>query len=112
MPGAALLLPDALTLCGSAFGLRVRRHRLFASNVALPDPPPCDHAGQGHPVGVYGHGGAWDRSQHPGGGGIKVSRADAAEVLGIDWSTDQSRLSQAIPPAYTEWVGRQLIEAV
>jgi len=43
--GAAELMPGALMLCGSSFGLDVQRHRLFASNVALTGPP-CNHESQ------------------------------------------------------------------
>jgi DNA (cytosine-5)-methyltransferase 1 len=106
VPGAPMP-PGAVTLCGSSFGLRVRRHRLFASSVPL-TAPPCRHTEQGPVVGVYGHGGAWTRTA-PGGGGVKVAGAEAARALGIDWTADQSRLSQAIPPAYTEHLGRQLM---
>lgn len=98
---------DAVTLCGSSFGLRVRRHRLFASSVPL-TAPACRHAEQGQPVGVYGNGGAWKRTA-AGGGGVKVAGKDAADALGIDWTVDQTRLSQAIPPAYTEHLGAQLL---
>lgn len=97
---------DAVTLCGSAFGLRVRRHRLFASSVPLRGTT-CDHEAQGQPVGVYGNGGAWTRTA-AGGGGVKVAGPEAADALGIDWCTDQRYLSQAIPPTYTEYIGRQL----
>lgn len=98
-----------LLLCGSMFGLRVRRHRLFWSNVELTAPGPCRHAEQGQVVGVYGHGGAWTRTA-AGGGGVKVSGAEAADALGIDWTTWQPGLSQAIPPAYTRWIGSQLLD--
>ena len=106
VPGAPLL--DPVTYCGSSFGLAVRRHRLFESNVSLVAPP-CDHAGQPVVLGVYGTGGPDNRANRPGGGGRKVAGADAAAALGIDWTTDQRRLSQAIPPAYTEHLGRQLL---
>jgi len=106
VPGAPLL--DPVTYCGSSFGLAVRRHRLFESNVPLVAPP-CDHAGQPVVLGVYGTGGPDNRANRPGGGGRKVAGADAAAALGIDWTTDQRRLSQAIPPAYTEHLGRQLL---
>src|SRR5262249_48948625 len=94
---------DAVTLCGSAlaFGWGVRRRRLFAANVRVVGTV-CRPHEQGQPVGVYGNGGAWTRTA-PGGGGVKVAGADAADALGITWSFDQTRLSQAIPPAYTKW---------
>lgn len=110
--GAPLL--DPVVLCGSMFDLGLngrilKRHRLFESNVAIEVPP---DACQGKPaVGVYGTGGAWTRIA-PGGGGVKASGADAAKALGIDWTEYQPVLAQAIPPAYTEWIGRQLIEQI
>jgi DNA (cytosine-5)-methyltransferase 1 len=117
--GAPLL--DPARYCGSSFGLPVRRHRLFETNWPLVAPP-CNHAAQGEVVGVYGTGGAdvgWavrtgGRRTHrgPGRGGRKVAGAEAAAALGIDWTTDQRRLSQAIPPAYTEHIGRQLLALV
>lgn len=109
VPGAPMP-DDSVTLCGSSFALGVRRHRLFAASVPL-TAPDCRHAEQGQPVGVYGHGGAWKRKA-PGGGGVKVAGADAAVALGIDWTADQRVLSQAIPPAYTQHLGRQIMEAI
>jgi DNA (cytosine-5)-methyltransferase 1 len=106
VPGAPMP-DDAVTLCGSAFGLAVRRHRLFAASVPLVGSL-CQHSLQARVVGVYGDGGAWTRTA-PGGGGTKVVGADAAAALGIDWTTDQTRLSQAIPPAYAEWIGQQVM---
>lgn len=102
-----------LILCGSMFGLGVddailKRHRLFESNVPMPAPPPDACSGR-RVVGVYGTGGAWTRTA-PGGGGVKVSGPEAAAALGVDWTTSQDVLSQMIPPAYTEWIGRRVLE--
>lgn len=104
-------LVDPTVLCGSMFDLGLdhavlKRHRLFESNVPL-GPAPADACAGRPVVGVYGTGGGWTR-QAPGGGGTKVSGADAAAVLGISWTAHQPVLSQAIPPAYSEWVGTRL----
>jgi DNA (cytosine-5)-methyltransferase 1 len=90
-------------------GRILKRHRLFESNVGLTALPDACH---GKPaVGVYGTGGAWTRTA-PGGGGVKASGADAARAMGIDWTDYQPVLAQAIPPAYTEFIGAQLLERI
>jgi len=60
VPGSPLNNP--LTLCGSSFGLKVRRHRLFESNIVLSGLI-CNHKEQGKPVGIYGS----MRDEIPGG---------------------------------------------
>lgn len=103
--------PGGIVLCGSMFGLgticrdgqfrQLRRHRRFWSNVDISAPGPCRHA---YPsIGVHGGGPSHGR-------GFKASAPEAREVLGIDW-LPRDLLSQAIPPAYTSWLGRQLLEA-
>lgn len=105
--GAPMIEP--VVLCGSSFGLQVRRHRQFETNWPLIGLP-CNHASQPVVLGVYGTGGSDSgRAARGGGGGVKVSGKAAADALGIDWTVDQTRLSQAIPPAYTEHIGRQLM---
>jgi len=104
VPGAPLLNP--VTLCGSSFGLKVRRHRLFESNVQLTGLP-CDHKTQGRPVGVYGS----LRDDIPHGGKTASSIEEAREAMGIDWMLWKD-LVEAIPPAYTEHLGKQLITVV
>jgi DNA (cytosine-5)-methyltransferase 1 len=111
VPGAPM--PDgSIVLCGSSFGLDVRRHRLFASNVKL-TAPPCDHAAQ-----EAGRFRSLDWSRHTAGKrdavvGVHGSLQYAGELevrrraMGIDWLSNE-RLTQAIPPAYTEHLGRQL----
>lgn len=102
--GAAM---DGTVLCGSSFGLRVRRHRLFESNLLLLAPP-CDHQGQGRPVGVYGS----LSDDIPSGGRTARTLAEAGEAMGIDWMTRWDDMKEAIPPAYAEWIGSQLSAAL
>lgn len=102
VPGSPL--QDYVVLCGSSFGLKVRRHRLFETNWSLLVPP-CNHAGQGQPIGVYGEGSS--KSQ------VRGRKADnESEVLAVmemPWA-DRAGATQAIPPAYTEFIGTQLLE--
>ena len=110
VPGAPLI--DPVVLCGSMFGLgttcvdrvyrQVRRHRLFESSAALTAPAPCRHEGQ--PIGIYGMGG-----RQTTGGRYKGETSEARSALRIGWASRHG-LSQAIPPAYTEWLGVQLLE--
>ena len=104
----------ALRLCGSTFGLgaegcELRRHRLFLSNVLLFSEP-CRHRRGAPVIGVYGgharrraaaHGGRGSRDAWEGG-----HLGAASTALGIDWMT-LAELSEAIPPAFTEYLGAQ-----
>lgn len=111
--GAKHELRNPFRLCGSSFGLRVRRHRWFESNVLLMAPP-CDHAWQDADkrFELYDHG-RWYRSGivHVFGTGGGKGAEHWAEAMGIDW-TDRAHLAEAIPPAYTEHIGRQLLTAI
>jgi DNA (cytosine-5)-methyltransferase 1 len=97
-------------LCGTMFGLPIYRHRPFESNVPLPALPHGRHREvirRGRTLGSR----AWlgmrqmeergTHAGHQGGGGVR-------EAFGIDWMTTHE-LSQAIPPAYTEYIGAQLM---
>jgi hypothetical protein len=118
--------PD-LVLCGLSFGLPTLRHRAFEFHgpaAARPEQPAhVSHRGhltlgwrhkclrtlepsvcpkhqrwcRGTVYGVYGKGGG------------KPSVADAQRALGIDWMHDIDDLNEAIPPAYTEYIGRAFI---
>lgn len=109
VPGAPLI--DPLTLCGSMFDLRshrgyLRRHRLFeiGNTDELILVPPCAH--QGLAIGVYGHGSA-------GLLGQRMRTANAVEARVLMGTPEMARdgMSQAIPPAYTELLGRALLRA-
>ena len=105
--GAPLL--DPIRLCGSSFDLGVQRHRLFESNLPL-FAPPCRHAAMPKRFRVYDHG-KWYLSRtvpvYGLGGGKAMEHW--AEAMDIDWMTDE--LIEAIPPAYTEWIGRRMVAA-
>lgn len=98
--GAPLLNP--VQLCGSSFGLKVRRHRVFESNLTLTGSK-CDHKAQGRPVGVYGS----MRDNIPNGGRTAHSIEEAREAMGIDWLL-WGELVEAIPPAFTKYLGEQI----
>jgi DNA (cytosine-5)-methyltransferase 1 len=104
VPNAPLINP--VQMCGSAFGLKVRRHRLFESNVALKGTE-CHHKQQGKPIGIYGS----MRDEIPNGGHTAKTMAEANESMGIDWMI-WGELVESIPPAYTNYIGQQLLTPV
>lgn len=102
VPGAPLVNP--IVLCGEMFGLGVIRHRLFESSVQLTQPRHLPHRGRAS----YGHRPGPDTVYMTVSGHFSdLPRAKSA--MGIDWMA-RDELSQAIPPAYTEWVGRSVLQ--
>lgn len=104
---AAPLL-DPVVLCGTMFGLRVYRHRGFESDVALTAPP----AHEPHTVSTGSHRG-YSTIANGGGfitvGGNNFRRVEGAAAMAIDWPMTRRELAEAIPPAYTRWIGEQLM---
>jgi C-5 cytosine-specific DNA methylase len=98
-------------LCGSMFGLGVRRHRWFESNMPMLTPTFCRHDEQPNRYRLYDHG-KWYMSSvvHVFGTGGGKGREHWQEAMGIDWTNDTDELREAIPPAYTELIGHQLIQ--
>jgi len=109
--GAPLIQP--IQLCGSSFGLDVRRHRLFECSFATIMVPPCAH-GQQAPrrfktharfdkaqlspvVHIYGHGGGEGKA-------IDLWR----QAMQVPWMQTRREIREAIPPAYTRHIGEYL----
>jgi DNA (cytosine-5)-methyltransferase 1 len=100
--GAPLL--DPVTFCGSSFGLDIRRHRLFESNVPIVAPP-CNHKWQTPRFPQATNRANLRRTVEVGA--YRTAKL-APGAMGIDWM-ELGELSQAVPPAYTEFIGRQLL---
>lgn len=103
-------LNATVRLCGSSFDLvtdtaELRRHRYFETNWTVGFVPPCRHGLRERVIGVYGgHGRDRRRTVNT----QDFSTDDRRVAMGIDWMTG-AELSEAIPPAYTEWIGARLL---
>jgi DNA (cytosine-5)-methyltransferase 1 len=107
--GAPLIAP--LMLCGTMFGLKVRRHRLFEIEPPLLILTPDCQCRNGVMRGrLIGHrcGGkvAAGRTRPP-----SATEAQRRDAIGVPWMTGREA-RQAIPPAFTEFLGKQLRHAV
>lgn len=104
--GAARLLINPVKLCGSMFGLGVWRHRYFE---IWPEifimTPPCNHAER--PVLITGT----TRRAPQNGGRFEYSAAECRDASGLSWMT-RTEMDEAIPPAYTEFIGRHILAAL
>ena len=125
--GAPLIEP--ITLCGSMFGLQtkygsqLRRHRLFEASFPISQLE-CNH-NDGSCIGVYGGGQHPDRQKIPAtigvygnaGGSSKrdgimgFKTQDRRDAMGIQWMTGKE-LSQAIPPAYAEYIAEEFLKCL
>jgi DNA (cytosine-5)-methyltransferase 1 len=90
-------LKHPVRLCGSQFGIPVQSHRYFEmpwwADWSLQ--PPCRHSDLDHP---RDHGG-------------KFPESEFGPAMGIDWMTVREA-REAIPPAFTEWIGKHLMSAL
>ncbi len=96
--GAPLHCP--IMLCGQAFGLALYRHRLFETSFRCFEPHHPDHF---IPASRAGH---WKPGTVMSVAGHVSPIAKAREVMGIDWM-NRDELAEAIPPAYTQYIGEQ-----
>jgi hypothetical protein len=98
-------LNTVIELCGSMFGLRVFKHRRFETSFLMFQPYHMTHTasigfGENDFVTIAGHG---------GDGSARMDNWQ--DAVGIDWM-DKKEMAEAIPPAYTEYIGAQLMQAL
>lgn len=115
--GARTTIGESLKLCGSMFDLTdegwlLRRHRYFASSAFLMAPGPCRCHGR-KVIGVYGELVQKDRRcagkrlNRPNGD-TRAGVPRARRLMGMPWAS-ATGLPLAIPPAYTKFIGDQLM---
>lgn len=109
--------PGVVTLCGSSWGLKVQRHRLFApGGGASLTGLACDHgvfdidpvSNKPRPWGVYYAKG----DNIPNGGRTCLTLEHALECMGVERTLPWKYLCEGLPPVMTEHLGRQLLEQI
>lgn len=107
VPGARGELIDPVMLCGAMFpALRTYRHRYFETNWPLTVPLHPQHVAPQVKMGRAPKPGEWVQAV-----GNFSGAAEAREAMGIDWM-NRDGLRECIPPAYTEWIGQQLMAEI
>ena len=99
VPGSPLI--DPVWLCGQMFNLDLYRHRGFETNFPIVAPLHPDHL---VPASKAGH---WTPGTVMSVAGHIAPMWKAREVMGIDW-TNREELGEAVPPAYTRWLGMHI----
>ncbi len=100
-----------IILCGAPLGLRnIQRHRHFESNVMMFQPK-CSHTKESQIYGVYGalNGRVVFKRKEYRAVYAAKNIEHASQLLGIEWM-DDGEIQEAIPPAYTEYIGKYLME--
>jgi DNA (cytosine-5)-methyltransferase 1 len=105
--------PDVV-LCGEMFGLRVIRHRRFElGGWETERPEHLAHRGKvigvRHGVRITEETGGYYYAVY-GNGGYKGTVPQWQDAMGIHWTNNRKSIAEAIPPAYTQWVGNRFTE--
>jgi DNA (cytosine-5)-methyltransferase 1 len=99
-----------VVLCGLMFGLKVLRHRLFETSFFCMIPPHPRHP-KGNLTNAC-HGYSTGETGFVCVAGNNFVREAGAKAMGIDWPMSRKELANAIPPAYCEFIGKQLMGAL
>lgn len=108
--GAPLI--DPVVLCGTMFGLRVYRHRQFETSFFMLQAKHMPHPKGSTTNSARSYSSLRDGATHITAAGHNFNREDAMAAMGLDWPMTREEVAQSIPPAYTEYVGAFLMDAV
>src|SRR5690606_26019083 len=109
--GARSSLVNPVELTGEMFGLPVHRPRLFELGGWTCLVPPRPRA-QTDAVAVYGKPDGRRLRDRKDGSQLRAwsSVEEGREALGVPWMTDELEIREAIPPAYTKFIGEQFLD--
>lgn len=114
VPGAAQWLKNPIALWGDLFGLRVVRDRLFECSVkmdqpmlATVSPVPFTGTASRDSYSCFANG-----ASHITVAGNNFNAEDGKTAMDIHWMTSRAEIKESIPPAYTEYIGRQMMRVV
>lgn len=117
-PTGSGAIREDLMLCMDMFPIGpppwVQRHRVFElSGFKVPQPPHPKHRGyvRGYRHGVNRQGPTAPYVAAYGKGGEKATVTEMQHAMGIDWTDVHEELTEAIPPAYTEYIGREFLRS-
>jgi DNA (cytosine-5)-methyltransferase 1 len=108
VPGAPLIAP--IKLSGPQFDLRVIRERWFEVSPWMLSPPPV--RASGGTASHRGYSSFANGARYITVAGNNYRAEDGYRAMGIYWMTNRNELSESIPPAYTEYIGRHLMRVV
>ena len=101
---ARSLLENPVMLCGTMFSMNMWRHRYFETSFHVGLTVPCHHGVYPEPVLITGT----TRRKPENGGRFEYSAEQCRQESGLFWMT-RTEMDEASPPAYTEWIGKQLL---
>lgn len=116
VPGAPLR--KDLVLCGDMFDLGVIRHRHFEiKGFKVQQLKHIKHKGMvadGSKMGVYGGNprNARTRKRYTVASHMTGTLAQWKNAMGIFWINNKHILAQAIPPKYSEYIGKQFLKSI
>jgi DNA (cytosine-5)-methyltransferase 1 len=93
-------------LCGSMFGLKVQRHRLFETSFTIQAPRGCDHSMPAMNPHCQSGREAIREEFGPG-----TTESAWREEMGVPWMTKQEA-REAVPPAFTAHIGGFLLQEI
>lgn len=112
--GSKAFLKDPILLCGSMFGMSIKRHRLFEINFPfiVPKHPKCVKLEHPYAEQWKKEKGITDRKIYSVVGKCRQSGCYEVwrQLMQIPWAKYDYELAGAIPPAYTEYIGTQILE--